>query len=89
MDKDGGLRPMNMEATVVFTKQSDLSPQEAARLLLHYEPEKISYVPPVQPRVYGFGGLERWNGLDWNGMEWNGRMQLYNFCGRDRTLTLF
>ena len=28
--------------------------------------------------VYGFGGLERWNGmvewtgLDWNGMEWNG-----------------
>ena len=29
-------------------------------------------------RVYGFGGLERWNGmvewtgLDWTGMEWNG-----------------
>ena len=24
-------------------------------------------------RVYGFGGLERWNGMvDWTGMEWNG-----------------
>ena len=24
-------------------------------------------------RVYGFGGLERWNGMvDWTGLEWNG-----------------
>ena len=35
-------------------------------------------------RVYGFGGLERWNGmvewngLDWTGLEWNGRMQFCN-----------
>ena len=23
-------------------------------------------------RVYGFGGMEWWNGLDWNGLEWTG-----------------
>ena len=27
--------------------------------------------------VYGFGGLERWNGMvEWTGMEWNGQINL-------------
>ena len=36
-------------------------------------------------RVYGFGGMERWNGMvewtgmDWNGLEWNDRST--NFVG--------
>ena len=26
--------------------------------------------------VFGFGGLEQWNGLDWNGVvEWNGTVE--------------
>ena len=38
----------------------------------------------------GFGGLERWNGMDWTGMDWNGmagRNFVIKFCGRDQTLT--
>ena len=23
-------------------------------------------------RVYGFGGMERWNGMDWTGLDWTG-----------------
>ena len=25
-----------------------------------------------RPGVYGFGGMERWNGMDWTGLEWTG-----------------
>lgn len=39
-----------MEAVVVVNQQRELSPQEAARLLLHPDQEKISYVPPAQPK---------------------------------------
>ena len=39
--------------------------------------------------VYGFGGMEWWNGLDWTGLEWN-EMEWNDqmICGRDRPLTL-
>ena len=51
---------------------------------------------PLKAWVYGFGGLERWNGmvewngLDWTGLDWNGMAGcnfVIKFCGRDQTLT--
>ena len=39
--------------------------------------------------VYGFGGMEWWNGLDWTGLEWTGmEWNDQMICGRDRPLTL-
>ena len=41
--------------------------------------------------MYGFGGLERWNGMvEWIGLEWNGMEWPENRCdsGRVRPLTL-
>ena len=41
--------------------------------------------------MYGFGGLERWNGMvEWTGLDWNGMAGcnfVINFRARDQTLT--
>ena len=54
----------------------------------------ISYLElprTTQKGVYGFGGLERWNGMvEWTGLEWNGmeRPDKLGSCGRVRPLPL-
>ena len=39
--------------------------------------------------MYGFGGLERWNGMvEWTGLEWNG-MTGSSFRGRGQTFSSY
>ena len=44
----------------------------SALLRFHNRGSPLSEVP-LCSRVYGFGGMEWWNGgMDWTGMEWTG-----------------